>query len=274
MPRRNRWDDAEPPLLLPVAIAPCKMLRRYDHTERWPPLGLSPAGNPARPRNKQPGAVEDIFIRPPIFELIFSSLSPVALVRFARTCRLARNAISLFSERAYNINKHLLRFFSNPIGFRSLQARTGTLISGSNALQFLDREFYPESDLDIYTHPGHTREVALWLINQEGYTFMPDEHQADFASYDWSLEAWNAWETTHPRTDIEWEDMHVQRYRISGLMDIYRFEKPSPSGGAPLQLQIMSAKHTPLQCILGFHSSTPLDISNSSSCVVDASSLY
>ena len=257
MPRRNRWDDKEPPRLLPVAIAPCKMLRRYDHTERWPPLGLSPAGNPAKSRTRQPGAAEDIFIRPPIFELIFSSLSPVDLVRFARTCRLASNAISLFSERAYNINKHLLRFFSNPIGFRSLQAKTGTLISGSNALQFLDRAFYPESDLDIYTHPGHTREVGSWLIHQEGYTFMPDEEQEDFGSLDWSFESWNAWETTHPRTDIVWEDMHVQKYRISGLSDIYRFQKPSPSGGEPLQVQIMAAEHTPLQCILGFHSSTP-----------------
>jgi hypothetical protein len=207
-----------------------------------------------RPPSLQPFLVEEILIRPPIFETIFSNLSPASLVRFARLCRLARIAISLFFERAFNVNRHLLRFVSNPISFRSLQARTGTLISGSNALQFLDRTFYPESDLDLYTHPGHSKEVGLWLI-QEGYTFLPGEEQSpDFNELDWS--SWNPWDITWPRTDINWDDMHVQNYRIPGLEDIYQFEKPSPSDGQTLRVQIIAAEHTPLQCILGFHSSS------------------
>ena len=50
----------------------------------------------------------------------------------------------------YIINNHLSRFFPDPIVFRSLQARTANLVSGSNALQFSDRTSYEEADTDVY----------------------------------------------------------------------------------------------------------------------------
>jgi hypothetical protein len=206
--------------------------------------------------DSQPVLLEGILTRPPIFDLIFSVLSPGSLIRFGRTCRLARSAISVFSGRAFNINRHLSRFISNPIAFRSLQAKTGTLISGSNALQFLDRTFYPKSDLDLYTHPGYAQEVGNWLINNEGYSFVPSASQEnpDFNSQEWS--SWTPWSMTLPRTDINWEHMHVQSYRFSGLDDVYHFEKPSQTGGPALQVQVIASELTPLQCIFGFHSST------------------
>ena len=208
------------------------------------------------PTSTQNPVLQNLLTRPPVFDIIFSDLSPASLIRFGRTCRLARDAVSVFSKRAFNINQHLSRFFSNPIGFRSLQAKTGTLISGSNALQFLDRTFYPESDLDIYTHPGHAREVGDWLVQKEGYTFLPTATQmhSDFGLLSWLV--WAPWTLTFPRTDIVWEDMHVTQYRIPGLDDIYSFEKLSQSGYPPLRVQIIAAETAPLQCILGFHSST------------------
>jgi len=227
------------------------MLGKYDFRKHR--LPLLPQGDQVEGL-QQLILVEQVLIRPPIFETIFSCLSPAQLLRFARTSRLARFSVSFFFHRAFNVNKHLLRFVSDPVGFRSLQARTGTLISGSNALQFLDRTFFPESDLDLYTHPGHAREVGLWLIQCEGYVFLPNEDQGTdgFDSLNWL--SWDPWAIAFPRTDINWEDLHVQDYRIPGLEDIYQFEKTIP-GGPTLRLQIIAAELTPLQCIFGFHSS-------------------
>ncbi|KAG2743357.1 hypothetical protein P692DRAFT_201723705, partial [Suillus brevipes Sb2] len=47
--------------------------------------------------------------------------------------------------------------------FHSLQARTGLVISGSNAHQFLNHTSYPESYFDLYAHPGHLYELMEWL---------------------------------------------------------------------------------------------------------------
>lgn len=195
--------------------------------------------------------LQSVLTRPPIFDGIFSRISPATFIRFGRTCRVARDAVHNFCSRAFSINRHLLRFFSDPIGFRSLQARTGTLISGSNALQFFDRSFYPESDLDLYTHPGHTREVGLWLIH-EGYQFVPSPSQEgsfeELVGNDWDGLARRYYQ------DID-EDMQTgQQYRVSGVQAIFSFTKIA--AGKELKVQIMEAKTTPLQCILGFHSGT------------------
>jgi hypothetical protein len=63
-----------------------------------------------------------------------------------------------YFARAFNIEKRLSRYFDDPKSFRKLQAETLTVISGSTALQFFQRNFYPESDLDLYVHVPITGE--------------------------------------------------------------------------------------------------------------------
>jgi hypothetical protein len=206
---------------------------------------------------RQTKQMESLFRRPPIFDGIFSRTSPASCIRFGRTCRVARDAVSNFYSRAFSINRHLLRFFTSPLDFRSLQARTGTLISGSNALQFFDRTFYPGSDLDLYTHPGHSREVGLWLIQKEGYKFNPSASQGT-VSFDSLVK--DDWDGLAKRYDpqIDGEMMQGQIYRISGISAVYTFVKsrsePGDATAAPLKVQIIEAKTNPLQCVLGFHS--------------------
>jgi hypothetical protein len=202
--------------------------------------------------------VNAVLTRPPVFDSIFRDLGPGDLVRVGRTCRRARDAVIIFSQSAYNINRHLSRFFADPVGFRSLQARTATLISGSNALQFLDRTFYPESDLDLYVHPGHAREVGEWLLKKEGYTFAPSgwqEQPGQFENQDWSR-----WTLATPwlaqrMTVHDLPNLSVGHYRISGLAGIYNFIK-TQEDGRELKVQVIDCEECPLQCILGFHSST------------------
>lgn len=93
-------------------------------------------------------AFKDAFNRHPIYDKILSYLSPASLIRLGRASKLTLNAVQDFSYRAFDINCSPSRFISDPIAFRILQARTGTVVSGSFALQFFDRTFYPESDLD------------------------------------------------------------------------------------------------------------------------------
>lgn len=61
------------------------------------------------------------------------------------------------------------RFPSDPLGFRSLQARTSTFVSSSFALQFLARTF-ANADLDVYCNYRDREEVGNWLLG-EGYTY-------------------------------------------------------------------------------------------------------
>ncbi|KAF7978619.1 hypothetical protein HWV62_45099 [Athelia sp. TMB] len=50
-----------------------------------------------------------------------------------------------------------------------MQARTGTVISGSNVVQFFDRTYYEEADLDLYVNPGHGEEVGVHMVATQGY---------------------------------------------------------------------------------------------------------
>ncbi|KAI1785863.1 hypothetical protein LXA43DRAFT_875556, partial [Ganoderma leucocontextum] len=99
--------------------------------------------------------------------------SPATLLRLLRVCRGTQAAVNSHFRRAFNISKLLSHFFSEPPLFRSLQARTGTLISGSLALQFLQRSpMDPMPGLDIFAYMHYGREVGRWLRNN-GYHFVP-----------------------------------------------------------------------------------------------------
>lgn len=202
---------------------------------------------------------------------IFSFSSPKDIIQLSKTCRLARTAIADYIRRAFNINKHLSRYFDNPVDFRSLQARTGTLISGSNALQFFDRSFYPDSDLDLYVPNMWAEEVGIWM-SQHGYVFkplpaqLPDFFDALRITYEPEILTPLTTQIVAPRDNIEW-------YRMRGVASVFNFVRPyddvhpverneiegdegdeeRPFHG--LKIQIITATATPLEIILNFHSS-------------------
>ncbi|KAG2342463.1 hypothetical protein BDR05DRAFT_346245 [Suillus weaverae] len=180
-----------------------------------------------QPRLAHECAAGELFGRAPIYDAIFSCVSPRTLVRTGRSCRTAYAAYKDFSRRAYNIHRHLSRFLSEPLNFRSLQARTGTLIAGSNALQFLDRTFYPKSDMDLYVHPGHVREVLDYLVQREGYKFKPDSTQP---------------EDYREIVSDEWD----------GVESVLSIEKRGPDG--LLKIQLIACETSPFDAIINFHS--------------------
>jgi hypothetical protein len=188
--------------------------------------------------------LEGILNCPPIYNAIFSCLPPPDLYRAAMTCRSLHGAVTHFHNLAYNVNRHLSLFFRNPVALRKLQAKSGFLISGSNALQFLDRTYYPESDLDLYAYPEHVKQIGMHLIESEGYTFVPGDKQvADFKN----------------QVVLE-RDLSRHSHRVSsnaefeyadGMNEFYRFKRKNSNH----EVQVISVEISPLDSILYFHSS-------------------
>ncbi|KZV93100.1 hypothetical protein EXIGLDRAFT_768430 [Exidia glandulosa HHB12029] len=126
-------------------------------------------------RYQQPEAVLKVLTSPPIFDCLYDYCTARTLCCLARTCVAARQAVENYLRHALNVNKLLARFFGSLDGaraFRNLQARYEFVVSGSQALQLLDRTVYPKSDLDIYVFPLDGEAVGRWLIDQAGYEFL------------------------------------------------------------------------------------------------------
>ncbi|KAG1899749.1 uncharacterized protein F5891DRAFT_1128900 [Suillus fuscotomentosus] len=183
--------------------------------------------------------IVEVFCRAPVYDNIFSYISPRELVRLGHSCHAAYAASKDYSRRAFNINRHLSGFISQPLLFRSLQARTGTLIAGSNALQFLDRTVYDEADMDMYVHPGHAREVMDYIVEKEGYEFKPHSRQPQ----DYRKIVSDKWDNTRIRQD----------YQIKGVKSVLSLEKHGSDGGHQ-KIQVIECTMSPFDTIINFHS--------------------
>ena len=162
-------------------------------------------------------------------------------MRTSTTCRIANRAVHPYIHHAFNVDTLLLRFFPDPLAFRALQAETATLISGSFALQLFARTVYPSSDLDLYLHKRHRRTVGRWLL-AAGYKFAPTSRQR------------SKFEDEVLRRPRPGHDGH---YAMPGIACIYTFHRDPPQGapGERLKVQLIVAINTPMEVILGFHSS-------------------
>ncbi|KAG2741574.1 hypothetical protein P692DRAFT_201675502, partial [Suillus brevipes Sb2] len=179
-----------------------------------------------------------VFYRPPIYDNIFSYTSPRELVRLGHSCHAAYAAFKDYSRRAFSINRHLSDFISKPLLFRGLQARTGTLIAGSNALQFLGRTVYDDADMDIYVHPGHAREVTDYVVQREGYEFKPHSRQPE----DYRKIVADKWDNTRIR----------RNYQIKGVRSVLSLEKYGSDGYR--KIQVIECAMSPFDTVINFHS--------------------
>ncbi|THH19902.1 hypothetical protein EW146_g1349 [Bondarzewia mesenterica] len=174
-----------------------------------------------------------ILYNPAVLDAIFSFSTPGTIIRLAMTCRRVREAMLSYFRAAFNINRHLSRFFPDPIAFRQLQARTASLIAGSNALQFFERTIYPEADLDLYVYPRSAGEVGRFLL-EIGYQFKPASTQnLDF------------------ETALV-EDRVATSFQYPGpIHDIFQFVKESAGDGdEELKIEIVSSRMPFASCVM------------------------
>jgi hypothetical protein len=181
---------------------------------------------------------QSVFSAAPVYDNILSRLDPGDAIRLGKTCRVASKAYANFVSRAYNVDKLYRRWFKNTEGFRRLQARTGTLVSGSTAVQYFNRTFYESSDLDLYTFRSGAVEVAQWIV-EEGYVYRPGDTYPDYESHIEQL--------MKCTEDENWPAEGV--YVNGGICTVLEFEK----NGAILQLIV--TRNSPFHAITLFHSS-------------------
>lgn len=167
---------------------------------------------------------------------LFSFLTARSLLRVSRLSRRAHVAVKVYMQEVFNVNTLLARFFHNPPSFRSLQARTGTLIAGSVALQFFDRALYPYADLDLYVHPRHRREVGNWLISA-GYTYCAGRNQDP------------VFEKAVARNP---QSAYLQ-CSLPGVAQVLTFRKPLED--RLMEVQLVVPRRNPVEVILSAHSS-------------------
>jgi hypothetical protein len=186
----------------------------------------------------------DVLWNVELVEQIFPCTSPATFLCFGKTCKTARALVHDWTRRIFDINRHLSRFFADPRAFRALQARTGTLISGSNALQFLDRIVYEDADLDLYLSRGFELDVGRHL-EREGYVFSPSHaFERSFAL------AVDAADRGYDSTWAEyWNGTDSPPHRV------YTFLRPTTMNQPSRKIQLIVSWGTPVESILGFHSS-------------------
>jgi hypothetical protein len=216
--------------------------------------------------------IPDFFTRafavPEIYDNLLERLSPSAILRLGRCSWAAKHAVADYLRRTFSIDRLLGRFFPGCVQtFRTLQAQTATLISGSAALQLFCRASWVAADLDLYVHPRGVRAVGAWLFEEAGYQYEP--RKAD-TGYDVALdeEGDSAPSTTgDPRRAFE---RRVQRaltrvnrdtnewlgHGVPRLAGVFTFARPVADAAAtPLKVQLILAKTSPFDAILDFHSS-------------------
>ncbi|KAK7022986.1 hypothetical protein R3P38DRAFT_3194897 [Favolaschia claudopus] len=169
-------------------------------------------------------------------DALFSLLANRELVRLMSTSRRIR---ALIHDLCFDISRLLRRFFGsreNVEQFRYMQQQTGTIISGSIALQFLNRLSWEDSDLDLYV--GHAMApVAVVFILENGYTFKPKENQKSNLSL-------QLCSSGNDHSD-QWSDYGDSE--VSEVADVFDFHKGEQ------KIQLITAVRTPMQIILNFH---------------------
>lgn len=89
----------------------------------------------------------------------------------------------------YNINRHLKKFFADPIAFRRIQAETGTLIGGGLTRDFFANRAQTADDIHIFVNhvPGKRegdRTAVLDFLESDGWLSLIDEDSMDTDSDD------------------------------------------------------------------------------------------
>ncbi|TRM55196.1 hypothetical protein BD626DRAFT_352223, partial [Schizophyllum amplum] len=167
-------------------------------------------------------------------DMLCSCMDVADLISYSLVCRDTRRTVDNYKRRAYRLHRVLCRFMSydDVDRFRVLQTLTGAVVSGSIALQFLDRVNYSACDMDVYTDVHHVYEVFAFFSNI-GYLYQP--------------------RISHARDAMDEEAVPTNEvgYKIRSVAGVYNFTRPScPTA----KVQLIIARHAVIDVILDFHS--------------------
>jgi len=101
---------------------------------------------------------------------LFSFVQVHEIMKVMQTSKTMEAMCRVYKRIGWNIGSRLRPWFVDVDGFRAKLHRCNAIISGSQALQFFDRNSYPGSDMDIYVRSGSAEELGRWLL-RDGYKY-------------------------------------------------------------------------------------------------------
>lgn len=162
-----------------------------------------------------------------MWDSIFDILHLKELLVILQTCKWLQKTLQRYWAKVFNFSTLLHPFLTlESIGsFRRLLQTSGGIISGSTALQFLDRRaFNTSSDLDLYVHRQQSPIVQAWFQTQ-GFSEVSPEHALVDAG-------------AHYRQSNEIVSVVNLKLDVSSRI-----------------IQLISTKRDPIFAVLSFHSS-------------------
>ncbi|TRM61651.1 hypothetical protein BD626DRAFT_570850 [Schizophyllum amplum] len=188
-------------------------------------------------------------------DAILSCLNPRDITQYGLASRETHRRVKSYYRRAFYLPRALESFFDNDHDieeFRDIQRQTGLVISGSFALRFMGRLSFKPGDLDVYVK--HTLAgVAGEFLTRAGYEYRPRRGQpSDFN------DALALYQTT---TEDRNESGH---YAAAAIVGAYNFVNTKDDN---VIVQIITARTSPVDAILGFHSTAVMNMITHSSAI-------
>ncbi|KAL1746875.1 hypothetical protein HDZ31DRAFT_15883, partial [Schizophyllum fasciatum] len=182
-------------------------------------------------------------------DLLCSCLTPLELVRYSLVCRDARRAVLSYCQRAYKLKRTLARFMSGDEvdRFQLLQSRTGAVISGSTALQFLGRYDFIPTDLDIYVEHRYAKEIGRFLTVL-GYHYEPRTSQPVLFSFALQRDE---------RQATMWTVGGSEPYGSPAMCGAYNFVRPN---NPDVRIQLITSRLSVMDIILDFHCTAVMNV--------------
>ncbi|PBK87465.1 hypothetical protein ARMGADRAFT_856099, partial [Armillaria gallica] len=167
-------------------------------------------------------------------------LSSRDLSRLSQVCMGLHTSVAAYLLFACSIRRRLSYWFTDIESFRELQRCTGLLVSGSVALSIFERVRYRNTDIDLYVLSDQWKPVTSFML-RSGY----------------QLVSANSKDRRY-----EWDSRHYLGYHLPGISAIVDF-----IDDAGRQAQVIFAVYSPLDVVLGFHSTVVMNVISHSGAV-------
>ncbi|KAK6330795.1 hypothetical protein TWF718_002994 [Orbilia javanica] len=199
---------------------------------------------------RKPSSILKLFEFPELFARISNKLSEKDCLNLTSTCKALREK----KGQVWDINAHMAHFLKRPTEFRSLMAMHGAVVSGSDALQFLSRERFANSDLDVYVEVGGLRGFKKHLEEVEGYNWVPYDWQSDEieeAIVDRILDT-KDYQKLEKSSRLSEESKlgYLARYEMKTLEGVFLFQKGKAGDQSLRQVQLIVTQGPPMYAIL------------------------
>ncbi|KAK0229922.1 hypothetical protein EDD85DRAFT_775833 [Armillaria nabsnona] len=161
------------------------------------------------------------------------------MIRFSFVSFGAASVVALFMASVYTTRTLVYPFFPLHLVplFQMLQQNTGLIVSGSRALGFLLRTSFPGSDIDLYVNFKHFHLIVLSMI-MAGRLLGSNVHKP----------------RPHGGAALF---LPNTTYNGKNICAVYEFLHPD---NIELKVQVILAMEAPMDIILGFHSTIPMNI--------------